>query len=147
MKSVQTIDDFRNALVGLPVSHVWFGYGSALFIEFGPLDCFGSSKNRSGVMTLMIEWSWRIEKPKSILCGSWSKESSWKKIPAYLLDAQVVSFEIFGQLPEVCLTLSNHMRVVSFMTEQGQPQWALIRHVSPKGSLSVKRGRLCVEPS
>ena len=29
---------FADALTGLPVSHVWRGHGSALFVEFGRLQ-------------------------------------------------------------------------------------------------------------
>ena len=72
---------YREALLGLPVSHVWRGHGTALFVEFGELHAKkkhdGSMGNPTGDITLMIEWSWRIEKPRSILGGSWSSERRW----------------------------------------------------------------------
>ncbi|MDQ9170857.1 hypothetical protein Q8A64_10590 [Oxalobacteraceae bacterium R-40] len=141
---------FADALTGLPVSHVWRGHGSALFVEFGRLQSQtrrdGSSGAPQGAITLMIEWSWRIEGPGSILVGSWSDEFGWNKVFEKLLGANVVSAETFGLLPEIAISLSNGLRIVSFMTAEGQPQWSLISRLTPKGSLSVKEGRLYVEP-
>lgn len=64
---------FFDALIGKPVSHIWSGHGSAIFIEFGELTIrTNEDKNTAqpfGELSLMIEWSWRIERPKSILGG------------------------------------------------------------------------------
>jgi hypothetical protein len=61
---------FRNALIGKPVSHVWRGYGSAFFLEFGKLTPrkrkSGEAGNPMGELTLMVEWSWRIERKYSM---------------------------------------------------------------------------------
>ena len=53
------------SLVGQPISHVWRGYGSALFIGFGSLRPVakrdGPSGNPEGEVSLRVEWRWRIE--------------------------------------------------------------------------------------
>ena len=53
------------SLVGQPISYVWQGYGSALFIGFGSLRPVakrdGPSGNPEGDVSLEVEWSWRIE--------------------------------------------------------------------------------------
>ena len=83
------IEHFSAATSGLPVSHVWRGYGSALFLEFGKLKAQlrkdgsrgcedGTPSHPDGEVTLMIEWSWRIEDEHSIICGSWSSEELWQ---------------------------------------------------------------------
>jgi hypothetical protein len=36
-------------------------------------------------MTLMIQWSWRIENKRSIICGSWSEEEYWQQAFAAML--------------------------------------------------------------
>ena len=41
--------------------------------------------------------------------------------------------------------LSNELRVLCFMTADGQLSWAVIAHRPAKGCLSVKRGKLHVE--
>jgi hypothetical protein len=88
----------------------------------------------------MIEWSWRIEKPRSILVGSWSSERRWPKAFRNLLKTRVKDVSLFSVLPEVQVSLANGMRVSSFMTAEGQPSWAVIRHTKPFGSWSVKSG-------
>ena len=84
MPMVRTLDlqfeDIAIPLVGLPVSHSWRVHGSDIFLEFAKfsppsrLRRDGSPCAPRGEMGLMIEWSWRIEGRRSILCGSWSDE-------------------------------------------------------------------------
>jgi len=145
-----TFERFSRALIGLPVSHVWRGYGSALFLEFGQLKKSqvirrdGTRGDPFGQTSLMIQWSWRIEGPRSILCGSWSEEEKWPSAFAKLLKAKVVGLSLLGRLNEIDVELSNGLHVVSFSTTDGQPQWALIDHVAGE-SLHIRGGRPCVE--
>jgi hypothetical protein len=141
---------FAAPLIGLPVSHVWRGYGSALFLEFGELRPTtkrnGSPGNPEGEMGLMIEWSWRIEGRKSILCGSWSDELKWLRIFALVRNAVVDKATLFGRLPEIELCFSNDVRILSFMTAGGRPQWALFdRRGGVVRSLSVRQAALRIE--
>lgn len=82
MTPAKAFDAFAETLVGLPISHVWRGYGSAIFIEIGGLSPQsrrdGSSGNPEGQVSLGVEWSWRIEDRSSIICGSWSEEERWE---------------------------------------------------------------------
>ena len=94
----------------------------------------------------MIQWSWRIEGKRSILCGSWTDEHRWPRALACLTKATVARVMLFGRLPEIDLALSNGAHVVSLMTAQGDPAWALFdRRGDGKRSLHVQRGHLCVE--
>jgi hypothetical protein len=143
-------EDFADRLTGLPLSHIWVGHGSAAFFEFGTLRPSkitrkdGTGGNPTGEMTLMIEWSWRIEGARSILCGSWSEAARWHKTFPRLLQATVTAFAPFGRLREIEASLSNGMRIVSFSTVEGGPQWALF-HRSSHSWLTVRRGALRVE--
>jgi hypothetical protein len=136
-------------IAGLPVSQVWRGYGPAIFVDFGALSRVPARQPRSashhGEATLMIEWSWRIERPRSILCGSWSDERKWKKALDQLVGHTVISVQCFGRLPEISVGLSNGLYVVSAMTAEGQPSWALILRGSQGKSVHVSGGRLVVE--
>jgi hypothetical protein len=139
------LEEIQKILVGRPVSNIWRGYGSALFLEFGNLTPRkkrdGSpGRNAHGDITLMIQWSWRIENPRSILTGSWGSEDQWPKVFRSLLRLVVTEVSFFSTLPELQVTLSNGKRVSSFMTAEGQPQWAVISRVEPLGSWSVERG-------
>ena len=145
---------FAAPLIGLPVSHVWRGHGSALFLEFGQLRPSnlirrdGSSGNPRGEMSLMIEWSWRIEGRRSILCGSWSDEQKWPRTFGLMRGATMTNAALFGRLPEIELSLSNGIHLMSFMTAEGSPEWALIDRRGDKShSLSVRRGTLRHETS
>ena len=122
-------DDFAAPLIGLPVSHVWQGHGSALSLEFGTLRPTtkrdGSPGEPMGEMSLMVPWSWRIEGRRLVLCGSWSEEKKWPRAFGLVQGARVTKVALFGHLPEIELGLSNEVRVLSFMTAEGDPQWTL----------------------
>jgi hypothetical protein len=144
--------EFVSPMIGLPVSHVWRGYGSALFIEFGELHNVRYkngrvSGNPSGQIGVGIEWSWRIEGKRRIWCGSWSDESRWTRFFSMMLGSTVVSVNLFGRLPEIDLCLSNGLHLVS-MTADGEPEWSISdRRSDPSRYLSVKSGRLKIEES
>jgi hypothetical protein len=141
---------FVNALQGSVVSSVWRGHGTAIFLEFGDLSfksstITGRNLQPQGAITLMIEWSWRIERPRSILGGSFSPETRWPAMFEKLIGAKVQNIQFLGALPEVVVWLSNGLRVSSFMTTDGQPAWSIICHKLKIGVLCVNRGHLHVE--
>jgi len=145
----QDFEAFVSPLIGLPVSHIWNGYGSAIFLEFGLLTPStrrrrdGSPGNPKGQFTLMIEWSWRIEGKRRIWGGSWSEAEQWTKLLPRLKDANVISISLIGRLPEVAVALSNGLHLASFMTAEGDPEWAILtRRGDETFSVSVKAGRL-----
>lgn len=134
-------------LSGQPISFLWRGYGSAVFIEFGDLTptarLDGSPGHPQGQMTLGVEWSWRIEDPDSILCGSSSEEALWEPAFARLRDTRVQGLKLFGALPEVELSTDQGLRFVSFSATDGQPRWHVVdRRKNPKHWFSVRQGRL-----
>lgn len=140
---------FKIALIGKRVSHVWRGHGSALFLEFGSLTSMRKRNGRLGHpygdLTLGIEWSWRIENRNSILGGSWSSERGWPALFKKLKGRKVTSVEIFGTLPEIALSLSSGLKVLSFMTADGQPSWSIVSRNPTLGSLCVRNGKLHAE--
>jgi hypothetical protein len=94
----------------------------------------------------MIEWSWRIEGRRSILCGSWSDEQKWPRAFKLVQNAKIVEAALFGRLPEIELSLSNGVHVLSFMTAEGNPEWAVFDRRGDKSrSLSVHRGELIIQ--
>ncbi len=154
----ELIEHLSAATFGMPVSHVWRGYGSALFLEFGRLSARlgkdgsprlrrdGSPGNPLGEVTLMIEWSWRIEDEHSIICGSWSDEELWQPSFERLVGRVVTGLTTFGRLPEVAVALSGGLYVASFMTANGDPEWALTdRRGQPPVAVHCKSGVLVRE--
>ncbi|MFL5237724.1 MAG: hypothetical protein ACJ8EL_09000 [Rhizomicrobium sp.] len=129
---------------------MWRGYGSAIFLEFGKLRPMtrmdGKRGNPQGEMSLMVEWSWRIEGVRSILCGSWSDEPLWPKTFAKLKKAKVNEVSLFGRLNEVDVKLDNKIHVVSFSTIEGYPQWTIFNRTADSW-LTVRNGSLSLEGS
>ena len=141
-------DSFVMSLVGLPVSYIWRGCGSAIFLEIGELHPGrvrrnGSEGNPCGDWTLGIEWSWRIEGKRRIWCGSWSDEKRWLRTFARIKNKSVASISLCGRLPEVSLGLSNGLYVLSMMTAEGDPQWWLTKRSRDNStSIFVRAGKL-----
>jgi hypothetical protein len=138
-------------LSGIPVTHIWRGYGSAIFIELGELKPGrllrnGTPGNPKGPFSLRIEWSWRIEGKRRIWCGSWSDEERWPRAFRRLLGSTVSSISLFGRLPEIDIGLSNGLHVVSMMTAEGDPRWVLSERGKPGKGFMIKAGRLRMQP-
>lgn len=93
----------------------------------------------------MIQWSWRIENARSILCGSWSEEDLWEATFDQLRNSAVVDVSTIGRLPEIAVSLTGGLYVSSFMTAEGDPQWSLFdRRGETLRTLSVLNGSLNV---
>jgi hypothetical protein len=139
---------YRRALIGLKVSRVWRGHGSAIFLEFGALTLSPSTSPRrrsyKGEITLMIEWSWRLESKRTIIGGSWSPPSEWPALFRRIVGGRVTNVTTFGRLTEITVTTSSGLFLSSFMTANGQPAWALLSRNPVMASLSVERGELVV---
>jgi hypothetical protein len=140
--------EFSSPAIGLPVSYVWRGHGSAIFVELGELSeqllpNGRKLKNPVGEWTIIIEWSWRLEGKRRIWCGSWSDEERWMPLLQRLMGSSAVNFHLIGRLPELLVDFSNGLHLMSLMTAEGQPEWGLIDH-RRKMSASVEFGRVVV---
>jgi len=147
MTPTKAFDSFATTLIGLRISHVWRGYGSAIFIEIGELSPQtrrdGSTGNPKGKVSLGVEWSWRIEDQTAIRCGSWSEEELWEPALDTLRNARISGCELFGTLAEVVITTDSGVRFLSFSTTEGQPRWHLVdRRDGPARWFTVRDGQL-----
>jgi hypothetical protein len=141
---------YRSILLNMPLSAVWRGYGSAIFLEFGALTPRrrrdGTAANPYGDVTVMIEWSWRVEDETSIVCGSWSDEEGWEDVFQSLIGRDVRDVSLHGRLPELSIALTGGHYVSSFMTSTDQPVWTIFNRMdaSRGGSwLEVYDGKVC----
>jgi hypothetical protein len=111
------------------VSRPWRGYGSALFLELGALREVRHHPDRppslEGEGTVMIQWSWRVERPRSIAFGSWSTDRKMDHGIARLGGRDATGITVEGRLPELVVTLSGGLWVHAFSTVEGQPQWTV----------------------
>lgn len=130
------------ALIGLPMSRAWRGAGTAIFLEIGPLSG-GAPGSPTGVGSLMLQWSWRVERPRSIWFGSFSSDRRISNQLPKLESLSVSTISVSGRLPEVELGLGGKVTLRSFSTVEGQPEWSLRL---PSGRwLSSSQGRLVLE--
>jgi hypothetical protein len=150
--SMADFEAFASSLVGLPVSHIWQGDRTAIFLEFGVLTPShrrrrdGTLSNPLGEFTLMLEWGWRIEGKRRIWCGSGSHTERRTRTFLRLENANVVAVSIMGRLPEINIALSNGLHLVSCMTAEGDPEWGLIKRQGVQTlSVGVLAGRLVLE--
>ena len=122
--------------IGKRINRIWQGNGSAIFFEVGELS------DNKGELTVMIEWSWRVENEEKIIFGSFSEPSEFPvqldKLHGLILNG--VSFQF--RLPEVVLELSGNIKVCSFSIVEGDPEWALI---TPAKTLMSSNGNLVIE--
>ncbi len=146
--------EFTLPMIGLSVSLVWHGYGSTIFLEIGDLtEKIIRGKNdkprvsRQGQFGVMLEWSWRVERPKSICFGSESTNKIIDNRLAKLKRRTIKAIEVEGRLPELVIQLSDGFWVHSFSTSEGQPQWCLFldRRQLPHEWLKSERGKLIKE--
>lgn len=130
--------EFTAPFIGKVLNRVWQGNGSALFLEFGELT------NNKGELTVMIEWSWRVENEQEIEFGSWSEESKVSERLQNLNGLTLKGVLFQSRLPEVVLELSRNKWVCSFSTVEGDPEWALI---TPSKTMLSSKGNLGFELS
>jgi len=150
MKTVFKISDqeAKDRLIeldGAVVSHVWRGHGSALFLEMGQLEENPKGNNPNGEQTVMIEWSWRVEGKNSIIAGSWSENEEIEKVPDLVKGKVIEKIDFFGRLPELNIKFGGALWLLSFMTEEGDPEWSI--KLKSGEWLGVSNGSFQIEKS
>jgi hypothetical protein len=129
-------------LIGMPLTRSWRGYGSAVFLELGQLrrrpHVTRSGHSLKGCATVMVEWSWRVEGPRSVKFGTFSSERKMDWGIASLKGTRVQSITLEGALPELRVALDDGRALQSFTTVEGQPEWTLF--LKDRSVLCVERG-------
>ena len=134
----------------MPITHVWNGHGSAIFLELGklnyPKEGGKLTNNPDGEYTIMIEWEWRIECDYKIMAGSGQESKEFMKTLSNLIGKDIIYIEVIGQIPEIKIKFSNGYILKSFMTYPDEPEWAIIDHTpSSLPTLAVQDGQLSCE--
>ncbi len=120
------IRSFVAPYIGKIIRNVRQGHGSTIILEIDDL-------------TIMIEWSWRVEKANEISFGSWSDDSLFQDLLAELNGRFVKNISFQARLPELVVELSDNTWICSFSTVEGNPEWALI---TPSNTLLSRSGNL-----
>lgn len=134
---------------GLAVTHVWHGYGQALFVELGQLTPSdkvrrdGTSRNPTGQVSIEFHGGWRIEIDRRIGCGDKAEPDEIERIVASLMGRTAAHLTTMGQLPEIVLALNGGYRLVSFTATAGDPDWAVVdRRAGPARWFDVRDGAI-----
>lgn len=104
----QNLDFFNNLtsrITNQTVIGIWRGHGSSVFIEIGDNREYTQQKtnNPTGIFTIMIEWSWRIENQTRILSGSFGDSNDWENIFHSINGMKILAINLFGKLPEIII--------------------------------------------
>jgi hypothetical protein len=147
---ISSFQQFCAPLIGMPVTHIWRGYGTALFLEFGDLHprrlLDGSSGNPAGDWELMITSGWRIEERGLALCDSESDDSRWQQVFRRLMNTKVERTSLIGEPSEVAVDFSNEFQLISMTVAQDSPHWTLFdNRKNPATWAAIKSGALKVE--
>ncbi|NJK45914.1 MAG: hypothetical protein HC933_18080 [Pleurocapsa sp. SU_196_0] len=137
-------------MIGLPISRAWRGYGTACFLEIGQLSEYelpSGKRSIKGQFGVMIQWSWRIESPRTIACGSWSSKRKISKGIERLSGLFIEQIALSNRLPEISVCLSSGRWLQSFQTSEGQPGWVIFlrEHDDSSAWLKVKNGKVVLE--
>ena len=132
-------DDLTRSFIGLELSRLWRGHGTALFAEVGPLS---RTYSRSGCpkadRSLDFCWCWRVESQRSILFGSYSSDRRINHGIASLQGLIIEGISVCGRLPELRVQLSGGRWVSTFATQESQPDWTVF--LPDESCLTVRRG-------
>jgi hypothetical protein len=138
MKKVSETDalEFISPYLGKSISRVWQGNGSSIFLEVGDLT------DQKGELTIMIEWSWRVENEKEIEFGSFSELEEFPVLLSKLEGLTIKGIYFQSRLPELVVQFVENIWLCSFSTVEGNPEWALITRnktlLSSEGSLAYE---------
>ena len=86
------------------------------------MDMVGSDISRAW---LMVEWSWRIEKESRILLGSFNDDSDLDGIADLLENSVICDAKVCREIPEIVISFANGLRLASFSTVTGDPEWSI----------------------
>jgi hypothetical protein len=138
--------ELSRCLIGLRITKPWHGYGSAIFIELGKLTLEKWKNNEAefGEACVGIEWSWRVERKRSIAFGSWSGERKMNSGIESLIGRRVEEVVLVGRLPEIMVQMSGGLWLHSFMTAEGKPEWRV--KLIDGSWISYEGGRIVHEP-
>ena len=124
----------REALIGRELSHIWRGYGTALFLEFGRLQNVVLNgrplRQPVGDMNIGLGCTWRIEDGVTILAGSNGEEEGWPAVFRGLLGCKVTDVMLQGRIPELVLDLDNGCRLQTFTDYDDSPDWTIAERVA-----------------
>ncbi len=114
------------SLVGMVIFNPHQGFGATILLDlfFNTPTVEGTNWKDSDA-DMMIEWDWRIEQGREVLVGSTNSRPDIQKGIKLLDGASIRSIEIWGEVPELRLTLSNQVNLLTGTMADTGPQWSI----------------------
>lgn len=156
--SFAPFEQVRLGMLGKPLSHLWRGHGTAIFLEIGELTPStkmrrdGSRMNDLGDFGIMLDCRWRIENATAIICGSGDDHPTWDDILPSLIGLTVEDVHLTGRIAELSVSFSSDLHLTSFADSgsviDGQPEWTIFdRTASEHWAYSWASGGVVREPA
>ena len=134
--------ELAGPLVGLPISTVWLGDCTALYLEIGPLtDVYPHSGRPKAQHTAYLRFHWVLESDAGQELSSTDAEAA-ARIGSALAGDQV-SAVMFSESCEIVLALASQRRLRSVASEPAEPEWSL--HLPSGSCIAVEARSLVLE--
>jgi hypothetical protein len=125
-RTALTIDEANCILAQLtdmPVSAVWKGYGTTIFLELGNLSLEDQRRGPKGEVTIYVSWDWRVEKGNRVVFGSSNSSPKMADGIATLVGLTLNGAKIQGRVPELLIEFSNEARLQSAAMCTNTSEW------------------------
>jgi hypothetical protein len=121
------LQPFTTALIGLPVSRVSNGCGSAIFLQLGRLreERLRDRCALVGEAGIGVEWDWRIECGTRIVGGSSTSRPAIQMCLEALVGARIESIEFEGPIRELVVRFSTGHILRTMAMFPDDPQWTI----------------------
>jgi hypothetical protein len=138
-----------NYIARLPVSHVWFGDYSALYLELGELKPGkqrkdGTAGNPFGQITVYAGYSWRLERAGVVYSGKANTTDDRHKVATAVKNSTITTASTVGGTLDLQVEFSNGFWLVTFDETEGDPEWSVSFNTG-REHLCVSEGRLHVD--
>lgn len=133
-------------LINKPVSCVWLGDYSALYLECGALSPGrlrrdGSVGNPVGEITVYLGFEWLIKQDGSLLKSD-TRPVPIQSIVGQLSGVIIISAGLCAKRKNLELVFSHSSRLVTLSGDENDPEWSVSFNTNPLGHLSICNGKL-----
>ena len=127
-------DKDLSGLTDMKVSHVWLGYGDALFLECDRLKKEKQALSKKdgtfktllvGQVTFMLSCAWRVENRYTVAYGIDSGQRMLSHRTKKMVGSSIESVKTTGRIPELTIALQNGQVIRTFQSFKGPPQWSI----------------------
>ena len=116
-------------LLGMPVSRVWKGFSTALFLELGelhPWDIGKGRKSKRGEAHISIEWNWRVESRTKVLIGSDQSHWAINKYIRLLKGLEIVTIALDDEVKnDLIVQFSEEIQLQTSRLTSGDGEWLI----------------------